>query len=439
MKKENYEFDPNLGFAGKGKEVENNKEVKPHIPLQLKLQEQYKKPQRIDERNFLYYGKPISNYEKEIAKMYLLSRGQKGINTFHMDQESTGNRRLVRELATSLGRVPTPAEVSCEYDRRAVFKQVEQDYFYGDPTGINQNEIFPQQKVINNRKDDFPEPEKALDAFRDGDVRIEEKDGIKRLIIAVPNKEGKIIEHPVMTNEEIHWVVDSAKAIKQSLEGKESKKVFIGGLGLGLLNRELSKLGINDQVVAELNPKVINLISEELKTEHPEIKLNARQGDFKIVLQEAIKNGEQFDAISIDAFPNTAEEVNNDASNNQVFELAYKALKPGGMITFYPDSRYLPLRVLNTLHKMNVPESSIHYIVSEFKTSEFTKSYYHDKLMSVPMIQKPLLDDKNLADNKMIDDFINKYYEDLDKKAEEYVDKFINKDKLPEQKLMEAA
>jgi len=464
--------DPDLGFAGNPRRKADLEkvEVTPHIPLQLSRQEYYKEPQIIDERNFLYYGKPIESYEKEIAEDCLdwRSRGEKGRSPFHMDQEQLRNQRVVRDLCSSLGRTPTPAEVACEWNRRLVFYQVEQD-FYFDMDGINKFEIFPQQEVIEKRKHDFPAPEKALEAFRDGDVKIEEDGEDEYLYISVPNQDGKIVKHPVMTTRELPWVKDSAKMIAQSLEGKENKRVFIGGLGLGLLNKELAKLGITNQVIAELNPKVINLVGEKLKRECPgvnlkiiqgeitkvlseavdngeefgaisimpsaetaarktaNLNLEIREGDFKKVLEEAIEKGELFDAISIDAFPNTADEVNRDGFNDTIFELAYKALKPGGIITFYPDSRYLPLRIIRILHKMGVPDSSIHYTVSKFETDDFTKEYHYGELMAVPAIQKPMLDKKNDGDWQKIKNLIDEYNNSLDQKAEEYIEKHLSK------------
>lgn len=454
-------YNPDLGFAGRRVPQEGD-EIIPHVPLESRRRDLYGEGKSIDERGFLYSGPPLETFEKEIAQRYLrakqyIEKDSGGINCFKMDQNAPAYRRVVEELSASLNRAPLPAEVEREcYRQRGNSLQVEMD-FYHDPSSINKAEIFPQNEVIKKRQDEnqFPDPENALKAFRDGAARIEERDGIKWLIISVPNKDGKMIDHPVMTTEELWWVKDSAKAIAASLNGKKDAKVFIAGLGLGLLNRELVKLGIENQVVAEINTQVIELITKELEKEYPGMKLeindggaaegaagdakaakqstvqskvplnlNIRQGDFKQILVEAIERGEQFDAISIDAFPNTADEINRDASNATVFELAYKALKPGGMITFYPDSRYLPPRIRRTLSKMGVPDSSVHYMVSKFETSEFTKSYHYGELMAVPMIQKPLLgnDESGKAEIKKL---VEQYYETLDEQARSYVDKYL--------------
>jgi len=191
-----------------------------------------------------------------------------------------------------------------------------------------------------------------------------------------------------------------------------------------ILNFE--KKGIKNQVVAELNHDVIDLVGKKVEEECPDVNLDLRQGDFKEILIETIKNKEEFEAISIDAFPNSAEDVNCDASNNEVLKLAWKALKPGGILTFYPDSRYIPSRILNILHDLEVPETSIHYTVAKFKTSEFTKNYHYGELMAVPAIQKPLLLWKD--NQAKVNELVKEYYNTLDEKISAYVKK--HKDEL---------
>lgn len=318
--------------------------------------------------------------------------------------------------------------------------------------------------MIEKRAEDFPAPENALAAFRDGQVRIETVDGVERLIIQVPNQKGEMVEHPVMTDEEIEWVRKSADVIARVMQQEEGSKIFIAGLGLGLLNKELAKRDIDPQrqVVAELNTDVINRVGGKLSQElcqnidlrqgtSAEVlqeaqdngegfgvvsvvnsteqlmnrasskgDLNVRQGDFKAVLQQAVASGEQFEAISIDAFPNTAEEVNRDASGREVLELALTALKPGGILTFYPDSRYIPKRIYDILHQSGIPDSSINYTVARFKTSEFTQSYHYGELMAVVHIQKPFLESDN---STKIDELVEQYYAELDKRVDEYVAK----------------
>lgn len=144
-------------------------------------------------------------------------------------------------------------------------------------------------------------------------------------------------------------------------------------------------------------------------------KLEVRQGDWKKVLQEAINRGEQFDAVSIDAFPNSANEVNRDASSKEALELGLMALKPGGMLTFYSDSRYIPQRILAVLKEAGIPKSCIHYTVAKFEESAFTNEYHYGDLMSVPCIVKPVETD-NLK--------IKAYEEEYREKEADYLDQY---------------
>jgi len=166
---------------------------------------------------------------------------------------------------------------------------------------------------------------------------------------------------------------------------------------------------------------VIISLSSSVSGQGDNPELDIRQGDFRQVLEEAIANGEQFDAISIDAFPNSADEVNRDASSREVIELALQALKPGGVLTFYPDSRYLPARVIGILQESGIPLSSIHYTMGQFDTSNFTRSYHYGELMSIPSIQKPLVAEKELAD-KIKAEYEKNKEEELARYEEEYPD-----------------
>jgi spermidine synthase len=430
-----------------------------HMPKVLEWEEAYGKGHVVDERRFEIIDPGIKDaefYEKEIAGEYF--RGN-----LNAEKEKKINGHIVRGLIQSLGRLPSPAEVQREIFRNELFDQIRTDE--SNPAYL-ESEILPQQEVIKKRKDDFPAPENALEAFRDGDIRIENVSGVERLIISVPNQKGEMVEHPVMTDEEIEWVRKSAEAIVNVMSEKKDSKIFIAGLGLGLLNKELTRLGISPerQVVAELNKNVIKQVGGKLKNElsgdldmrqgttadvwqkaldggekfdvvslsrsteqllqencpRPKGELDIRQGDFKAVLKEAVERGEQFDAISIDAFPNTADEVNRDASNKEVLELALKALKPGGMLTFYPDSRYIPKRIWDILHQSDIPDTSMNYTVAKFKTSDFTQSYHYGELMAVVHVQKPLL-----SDDAQIDEILNGYFDTLEERMKEYAEKHL--------------
>lgn len=422
-----------------------------HIPRMLEWQDAF--PASYDERGFEFHdqasGQP-DHFKADIARWR--DHGDKRLDRLK-------DRYLVTDLTRSLGRTPKPEEVARELSRQQLFDQIlSEDLFPNNPTYV-MTEVIPQQEVIARRREDFPNPENALEAFKKGKAHIENNGDVERLIIDVPNSEGKLVEHPVMTNEEIEWVRRSADTITRVMAKKPGSKIFIAGLGLGLLNKELATRGISldRQVVAELNESVIALVGERLHDEfggrltvqqgtgeavyqqHAEdsgtfeavsvvnsteqlvreasSNLDLRQGDFRNVLQVALEHGEQFEAISIDAFPNTADEVNRDASSKEVLELAMKALKPGGILTFYPDSRYIPERILNVLLHMNIPNTSEHYTVARFHTSEFTQQYHYGDLMAVVHIQKPLLAE---ADDATIDALVDEYFANLDRNIEEY-------------------
>lgn len=430
-----------------------------HLPLVLQWEQRYGASHVVDERGFEMFDPSVKDpqvFERDVVRDSLQG-ALEGYSAARTDHD------VVRECVQSLGRMPTPAEVRREQFRRKMFQQIQEDS--NNPLYV-QEEVAPQQAVIKKRAEDFPAPEHALEAFRDGNVRIEHVDGVERLIIEVPNADGELVEHPVMTDEEIEWVRKSADVIARTMERTSDSRVFIAGLGLGLLNKELVRRGIDPkrQVVAELNTQVIAQVGGRLAQEfgqgfdlrqgasadvlreareHGETfsvvsmvhstervmddgmqdadrRMDIRQGDFKAVLQDAVDRGEQFDAISIDAFPNTADEVNRDASSRAVLELALRALKPGGLLTFYPDSRYIPKRIWDVLHASGIPDSSMNYTVARFKTSEFTQSYHYGELMAVVHIQKPLIE---RADDPTIDAMVDAYYVDFEQRVQEYVEK----------------
>jgi spermidine synthase len=361
-----------------------------HIPFGLALQQQYPKSYMLDERRFEVHdpsGGDIGFFKERLSTV--LSSPEGRIRFSEIIEE------IGHQLIRSLGRAPSQAEILREYWHQTLFRQAELD-------AANQNsayhhvEVQPQRNVIQKRAEHFPEDatdwETAPARLETGIVETPTGPyAVERLIISIRNAMGQVIEHPVMTNEEMEWVEGSAKMIAQQI-GKEGK-VFIAGLGQGLLNKELSQLGVEKQIVAEINHNVIAIVGPRVKKENG--KLQIRQGDWKQVLEEAVAKGETFDAVSIDAYPNSADEVNRDASSREVIELAWKALKPGGVLTFYPDSRYIPARILHILDDMEVPRSAVHYTVESFKTSEFTKEYHYGDLMSVPCIKKPLLENKS--------------------------------------------
>ena len=64
---------------------------------------------------------------------------------------------------------------------------------------------------------------------------------------------------------------------------------------------------------------------------------------------------------------------------------------------------------------MRIPDSAIHYTVSKFHTSDFTRGYHYGELMAVPTIQKPRLSDKSEV-RQLLDD----YFENLGEKLKEY-------------------
>ncbi|MBU0982134.1 hypothetical protein KKC94_05590 [Patescibacteria group bacterium] len=389
-----------------------------HVPLALEWERQYGRPKMMwDERGFWLSCPPGCT---ELPEDYNGADYFRDPNTI----------LIIRELIESLGRTPGPLEVMREIFRQQIFDQIETDA--NKMTYINV-ETNPARRKRKERMNQFPAPEVAISAFEEADIRIETENDIERLVILVPNQAGEIVEHPVMTTEEMDWIERSADIISCVMHGKTESKVFIAGLGLGLLNKELAKRGIlpSQQVVAELNKNVIKKIGPRVQSEMIDIcdedelykimrkvkfheipddedsdifleateedygKMEIRQGDFKSILKAAIESGESYTAISIDPFPNTADEINRDASSREVLALALDALEPGGILTFYPDSRYLPKRVLETLRALGIPDSSIHYTVARFNQSEFTKKYHYGELMGVIHIQKPLLRDKN--------------------------------------------
>lgn len=423
-----------------------------HVPRMLEWQERYPQPS-LDVRGFELHD-PGSN-DPEFFKRQIIDWQHIGDSK---KLEKLKDRNLVSDLTRAFGRIPEPDEIARELFRQQLFDQILiEDRYYNNPSYV-ETEALPQQHVIQERRNDFPDAETATESFRKGHARIDiDTHGTTRLIIEVPNAEGITIEHPVMTDEEIEWVEKSADTISRVLKQKPGSKIFIAGLGLGLLNRELAKRGItlDQQVVAELNEEVAELVGGNLikefgkelsvrqgtsaevytraiasgehfdivsqvnSTEHALSDMSAldlRHGDFKDVLTAAIDGGEQFEAISIDAFPNSADEVNRDASSTEVLELAMKALKPGGILTFYPDSRYIPERILNVLARMDIPHTSIHYTVAKFHTSEFTQQYHYGDLMAVVHIQKPLLD----SDSKAIKTMVKGYFDGLSSKMADY-------------------
>lgn len=300
--------------------------------------------------------------------------------------------------------------------------------FFDEDEVYRHAEVQPQQEVIHSRRADFPEltRKQALTIFRHAPVEFEiehhgqapkrvsaeechtlldgenfdETETTVRLIISTPDKNSLTKEHPVMTTEEMKWVRDSAYMIANALENSNGK-VFIAGGGLLLLNRELEKYGVFHHVVAELNDDVAETVEHYAATHND--KLELRRGDFQHVLEQAIERGETFSAISIDAFPLTAEEVNRDASSNKVLDLALQALEPGGVLTCYPDSRYLPYRIIDALLQRGIPHSSMHYTVSSFEQSDFTQEYHYGSLMSVIQIQKPLISNPQEVANMLND------------------------------------
>ncbi|MBP7671054.1 hypothetical protein KA119_02065 [Candidatus Gracilibacteria bacterium] len=353
-----------------------------HVPLMLKW-EREGRGMILDERGFELHG-PLAIQEltaEQVSKA--MDRGHEGV---------------VADLAMVLGRTPSKLEVYRELIRSDIFTQIRFDE--SNPI-FRAAETDPQAKLMEKRKGDFPAPEGALDAFANGKARLQcdLKSRMEHLILTVQNAEGREVDHHVMTTAEIDWVKKSAQVVARAAGGKG--KVFIAGLGQAILNKELQRLGVplRNQVVAELNHGVIELVGRSLNEENPEDQLNLRQGDFMTVLDQAVKNEERFSAIMIDAFPNKGDGddgVNRDGSNYAALNLAYEALEPGGVLTCYPDSRYLPARILTILTSMGIPESAIHYTVAEFKEDpEFIDQYSTTRIMGVLSIRKPLEADES--------------------------------------------
>ncbi len=331
----------------------------------------------------------IDTLSRELPNEAACRSLQEYIGSNALDVLDINVARVKLELTMLLGRNPSNSEVENEIQRLLLVALIVKAR---DDKGFIAEEMVPQQEVIARRSADFPKPEDAMKAFRYGRAEIVQdpkNPELLRLIIYVRNAKGEEVAHPVMTNEEISWVKATAKVIAKSVE---KGKVFIAGLGLGLLNDELIKLGINpnQQVVAELNDDVIRIVGPKFK-KNPKNSMDLRQGDFKDVLRAAISAGERFRAIMIDAYPNTAKDVNRDASSEEVLKLAWEALEPGGVLTFYPDSMFLPPRVYDILKGLGVPDCAIHYGVADFHTSKFTHKYHYGKSMGVIQITKPLL------------------------------------------------
>lgn len=386
-----------------------------HIPAALKLQGKNPQLSEKDERGFRSYLPPLQYYETKLAEMFR-DGDARSISIFNDWRE-----QVLEDLIKSLGRAPTPAELERELERqKALFDQPYQDTF-DYPNLYLRDEVYPQLRVISSRSLDFPQdPEEWPNApARIETVTTQTRSGIsqveKQLIITTSNQKGGKTDHPVMTTAESQWVSLSADVIADHT-GPDST-VFIGGLGLGILNEELDKRGVGHQVIGEINTNVISLVAPELQKKSKG-KIEIRNLDYREILKKAIANGEQFDVISIDAFPNTAKEINRDASSKEVLMLAFSALKPGGMLTFYPDSRYLPYRILSVLRQADVPFSCIHYNVAEFDQSNFTEKYHYGKLMAVPCILKPRnIDDLQMAKIKA------EYYANQKKYFEQYLNK----------------
>ena len=353
----------------------------------LSLQETYPRAKR-DERGFVLHLPPLSQYEQRIAEALKQEGSSRTVRTALQPQLVA----RLWDMIKATGRVPSPAELRREGERQEILGSYEHTW----TPWANIREVRGQVEVCLDRAKDFPDLAVHPDAWIDAPawIEVDAKTGRRRLFIRTPNQKNDgdgYTNHPVMTTEEEKWVDDSADVIANNVGPKGS--VFTAGLGLGLLTKKLADRGVSHQVVAEINKNVMKIVGEPLQAEVGEKRLDIRQGDWRKVLQEAIKNGERFDAVSIDAFPNSAEEVNRDASSKEALLLGFEALKPGGMLTFYPDSHYLPARVLKVLREAGIPGTCIHYTVSEFDVSDFTQEYHYGKHMAVPCIRKPVITD----------------------------------------------
>src|SRR3989344_600335 len=231
-----------------------------HIPKSLELREEY--GAEIDARGFLISDPAVKDktyFERYLAECYKKLPKSNLIGKVYLIKRDPGYANCVLNLIRALGRPPTTIEVQRELFRRRIFDQIAMDSGMHVKSTVAQYsgaETIPQQGVIRARKEDFPAPENALQAWTKGKSSIEKKvvrwlpfKLVTRLIISIPNREGKIINHPVMTDEEIEWVKDSAAMIASIAQ---NGRVFIAGFGLGLLNIELNKRGVKNQVVAEL-------------------------------------------------------------------------------------------------------------------------------------------------------------------------------------------
>jgi hypothetical protein len=374
-------------------------------PLMLSWLQQYGRFYVDDERKFEFVDPTIK--DKDYFLKQLIDEKSKGV----LDKEI--NLRLdydiVCQLVQSLGRVPTPLEVKREKFRQQIFKQIDEDEYN---EVYLETESIPREVIKSSRIGDFPDSKNSFNAFKNAKAKIECVEGIERLILEVPNSKGHLISHPVMTNEELPWVKKSADIIARIMKDDESSRIFIAGLGLGLLNKELIYRGVQPerQFVVEINSDVINKINTI-------DGLDIVQDDFKCVLDRLVYERKLFKAVSIDPFPNNADEINCDASSEDVLSKSLAILELGGLLTFYPDSYYVPKKVCKFLNFVGVPNSSIHYTVANFNKSSFTEKYYYGDLMAVVHIQKPLID---FNYRTRIQDLVEEYYSNFNKMCNKY-------------------
>lgn len=390
--------------------IMNSSNTSIHTPLVLELESLHGLSPISDERLFLF---PIpKNGNPSFFRKQLQTRLKAGDPDAYF--KSKKYLDIVRQMIISLGRLPSPIEVEGEVYRSRIFDQIKEDR--QNPAYIETEDI-PKKELAKKREEDFPEAKMSKKLFAEAPIKIDRLNGVERLILYVPNSRGELVEHPVMTNEEIEWVDLSARIIANVMSKKKNSEVFIAGLGLALLNHALVKYGVapSRQIVAEINKSVIEKVcskfEKELIRDFPRMntkdKLQILEGDFMEIIDGLISSKKTFSAVSIDVFPNSSDEINKDSSNAKVLKKALQLLEPGGLLTFYADSRYLPYEIVKILNNNGIPNSSINYSVARIKKSDFTEQYHYGDLLSVVHIQKPLIKSMERVESLLV------RYEDL--------------------------
>jgi len=148
--------------------------------------------------------------------------------------------------------------------------------------------------------------------------------------------------HKVILFKGRRHVMDTSYQERQSMKGAvawcpPNARVFVGGLGLGLILLYLAKTGkAREVVVCEINPDIIALVEPKLRKwfdkHYPQFNWKVIQGD---ALQEVLK-GEPYDWIFMDLWKTA---YDYDAMK-RAEEIAKQNLTPRGRVTCWMKSTY---------------------------------------------------------------------------------------------------